>query len=144
MISTHSPSRRFDKMKASSPKAARTASNAAGVEAVAHLPRGRFLALLKGARAVVGNSSAGLIEAAVCGTPAVNIGPRQGGRETPPTVVSCGYGAGDVGAALREALSLDAHGLAHPYGPAGVGGRVAGLLATLDGDAVPLRKRNTY
>ena len=64
----------------------------AGIEAVDHLPRARFLSLLAGAAsgdrggAIVGNSSAGLIEAAVLRVPCVNVGSRQAGRETPPNV----------------------------------------------------------
>ena len=71
-----------------------------GIKPVEHLPRGRFLALLAGARAIVGNSSAGLIEAAALRTACVNIGPRQGGREAPRCVTHCGYGVAKV----REAL----------------------------------------
>jgi len=116
----------------------------AGVTPVEHLPRPRFLAALKGARALVGNSSAGLIEAAACGTPAVNVGHRQGGRETPPSVITCGHDAVDVTAALSEALSLDPAGFSHPYGGGDTGPRVAALLATLNPDDTPLHKRNMY
>ena len=116
----------------------------AGITPVEHLPRAHFLAALKGARALVGNSSAGLIEAAVCGTPALNVGNRQGGRETPPSVVTCGHDAADLDAALEEVLSLDPSGLSHPYGPGDTGPRVAALLAALNPDAVPRHKRNAY
>ncbi|MEE9403539.1 MAG: UDP-N-acetylglucosamine 2-epimerase [Algisphaera sp.] len=120
------------------------ALRAANIETIDHLPRDRFLALLKGAHAIVGNSSAGLIEAAVCGIPAVNIGPRQGGRETPASVISCGYGLGDVASALTEALSLDTQSLVHPYGEGRTGSSAAQLLATLPWSGVALRKRNSY
>ena len=120
----------------------RQALDDAGITAVEHLPRSRFIAALKGASALVGNSSAGLIEASACGTPAVNVGDRQAGRETPPSVVTCGHG--DIAAALREALSLDAATLSHPYGDGDTGPRVASLLATVRFDAAGLRKRNTY
>ena len=81
---------------------------------------------------------------AACRTPELNVGNRQNGRETPPSVVTCGHGDGDVGAALREALSLDLDTLTHPYGDDDTGPRVAELLATLPFDAVKVRKRNTY
>ncbi len=122
----------------------RRAIEEAGITPVEHLPRPRFLAVLKGARALVGNSSAGLIEAAVCGTPAVNIGPRQAGRETPPSVTSCDHGAGCIVAALDRALSLDTTTLSHPYGAGDTGPRVAALFAKLNPAAVPLHKRNMF
>ncbi len=44
------------------------------------IPRKQFLSYLKGAKAIIGNSSAGIREAPMLGTPAVNIGDRQQGR----------------------------------------------------------------
>jgi len=116
----------------------------AGIEPIEHLPRPRFLALLKGAGVIVGNSSAGLIEAAALRTPAVNVGPRQAGRHRPRHVVDCDYGRANVEAALRRALTLDLAGLRHPYGPGRTGPSIADLLASIDLDAIPLRKRNRY
>ena len=46
-----------------------------------------FLALLRDAAALVGNSSSGIIEAATFGTPVLDIGPRQTGRERSGNVV---------------------------------------------------------
>ena len=46
-----------------------------------------YLSLVKHAVAVLGNSSSGVIEANSLGTPAVNIGFRQDGREVDPTVI---------------------------------------------------------
>ena len=45
------------------------------------LPRSDFLCLIKNCGVLVGNSSSGLIEASYFGTPVVNIGVRQQGRE---------------------------------------------------------------
>jgi UDP-hydrolysing UDP-N-acetyl-D-glucosamine 2-epimerase len=122
----------------------RAALRAARVPAVEHLPRERFLALLAGARALVGNSSAGLIEAAALRVPAVNIGPRQAGRETAGNVVACGYGAAAVKAALRRALQLKRAGLRQPYGGGHAGERMARVLAGIDLERVMVRKRNSY
>ena len=55
----------------------------ANLKPTEHLPRHAFLSLLAGAKAIVGNSSAGLIEAAVLKIPAVNLGPRQAGLVSP-------------------------------------------------------------
>ncbi|MFG0273943.1 MAG: UDP-N-acetylglucosamine 2-epimerase, partial [Phycisphaerales bacterium] len=97
----------------------------AGAEGVAHveahLARAQFVALLRrlagSGGALVGNSSAGLIEAAALRCPVVDIGARQGGRERPGHVVHTDDDAPEaVARALREALTLDLSDLGHPYG----------------------------
>lgn len=120
------------------------AIEAHGIEPFAHMPRGRFLSLLAGARAIVGNSSAGLIEASALKTPAVNLGLRQAGRERPRSVIDASYGVASTRSALRDALTLDTAGLKHPYGKGTAGLRIAELLADMPMDAVPLHKHNTY
>lgn len=122
-----------------------------GWRLVQHLERGRFVGLLKRlARdpggVIVGNSSAGLIECAALRLPAVNVGPRQGGRERPDNVVDCaGASGGDIREAIERALAVERDSLTHPYGDGRTGERVAALLAGLNPhDPVWLRKRCTY
>lgn len=122
----------------------REAIEAEGVDVAEHLPRRRWLELLAGAKVIVGNSSAGLIEAAVLRTACVNIGPRQAGRERAANVIDSDYGRQNVEAAVRQALELDLRRLRHPYGEPGAGRRIADHLATFDPAGVPIRKRNAY
>lgn len=122
----------------------RAAAKAAGVAVVDHVPHERFRALLAGARAIVGNSSSGLIEAAGLGVPCVNVGPRQAGRERPPTVIDCDYGESSVRTALRRAFHMKIRGTRHPYGDGRAGPRIARLLSELDLKAIPQRKHNAY
>jgi len=103
-----------------------------------------FVAALATARVLVGNSSAGLIEAAALKTPVVNVGPRQNGRQSPANVVDCDHGQTNVTRAIRAALRLDLTRMRHPYGKGDTGQRVADTLASLDLQAVPLRKHNAY
>jgi len=119
-----------------------------GGRTVDHLPRERFVGLLKRLAAsngvLIGNSSTGLIEAAVLGVPVVDIGRRQAGRERPGAVVhieTCDESA------LRKAI--DAARLTpaseHPYGDGRSGERIAAVLARLDpGEPSMRRKHNTY
>jgi len=125
-------------------KGVRAALRAEKIKAVEHLPRDRFLGLLAGADVIVGNSSAGLIEAAVLRTPCVNVGPRQAGREKPANVLDCDYGTRTVRAAIDAALGRPPSRLRHPYGAGDAGRRIAECLATVPWDASDLRKRNAY
>lgn len=113
-----------------------------------HLPREVFVGLLKrlASRAglLIGNSSAGLIEAAAINCRAVNVGPRQAGRETPASVISVPRPSVS---AIAEAIA--AHRLPatpeHPYGDGHAGPRIARLLAEINfDDPALIRKRCAY
>ncbi len=121
-----------------------------------HLPREVFVSLLKrlsvdggAARgALVGNSSAGLIEAAATRTIAVNLGPRQAGRERGTNVIDhAGTNTADLAELIRTAIARPADEVprTHPYGEGRTGERIADLLARTDlADPSLLRKCCTY
>ncbi len=112
----------------------------AGVATREHLARDAFVGLLRrlatmdGARGgvLVGNSSAGLIEAAALRLPVVDVGSRQHGRERAGNAVHAGESAEDVRGALARARALDRSRLTHPYGDGRAGEAIARILATLD------------
>lgn len=120
-----------------------------GVRLVEHLPRPKFVGLLKrlaGGGVMVGNSSSGLIEAAVLGVPVVDVGARQNGRERAGNVVHAeSENAEAVRAAVARAIGLTPDASAHPYG-AGVAGELsAAALAAVDPREPKLvRKRCAY
>ena len=53
-----------------------------------NFPRQDYLGFLKNAYVLIGNSSSGIIEGSYLGTPVVNIGPRQNGREQSSNVIN--------------------------------------------------------
>ncbi len=59
------------------------------VKLVASLGMIRYLSAVKYAKFVLGNSSSGIVEAPVLGTPTVNIGDRQRGRLMADTIINC-------------------------------------------------------
>jgi UDP-hydrolysing UDP-N-acetyl-D-glucosamine 2-epimerase len=94
----------------------------------ASLASGSFTEILRRTRALVGNSSAGLIECSVLGTPAVNVGPRQKGRERGDNVTDAGADPGEVRAALAKILAETGIrqrllGRPSPYGDGGAAAR---------------------
>ncbi|MGE3108731.1 MAG: UDP-N-acetylglucosamine 2-epimerase [Phycisphaerales bacterium] len=127
-----------------------------GWRRVEHVPRETFVGLLKRLSVdqtetrgvLVGNSSAGLIEAAATRTMCVNIPPRQNGRERGGNVLDyCGGEPEGIEALLRAAQAAPGEQVpgSHPYGDGTSGKRIAAILAATDlTDPALVRKRNWY
>jgi GDP/UDP-N,N'-diacetylbacillosamine 2-epimerase (hydrolysing) len=96
------------------------------------IDRDTYLRMLIEADALIGNSSSGIIEAATAGTPVVNIGPRQRGRErSGRAVVDADESFASIRAALAAALrKRPIIGAATVYGDGHAGKRIADLLHT--------------
>jgi len=63
-----------------------------------------YLSFLKYVKAVVGNSSSGIIEAPSFHLPTINIGNRQKGRFKPESVIQTGYLVSEIAKGLEKAL----------------------------------------
>ena len=91
-----------------------------------------YLGLMNMADVLVGNSSAGIIEAPSFGLPVVNIGTRQIGREKAENVIDVGYSRKEILEAIRKALSPEFKSIAksskNPYGDGKTGCRIARIL----------------
>lgn len=117
---------------------------------VEHLPRRVFLAALRRLAlergVLVGNSSAGLIEAAALGVPVVNVGLRQSGRERPPNVVDVEHEQAEaIRQAIARARTIEQEPRVNPYGDGHAASRIADALARVNPrDRTLLRKHNTY
>lgn len=128
-------------------RAIETACGTGGrVSAQGHVPRAVLVSLLLRLRdeggVLVGNSSAGLIEAAVLRVPTVNVGARQAGRERAGNVVDVARErAAEVSGGIQRALALDLAGCGHPYGDGRSGERIAGILATVDPHVLGLTRK---
>lgn len=98
------------------------------------LERTVFINMMRHARALVGNSSSGLLEAPSLGLPAVNIGIRQRGREHGDNVIFVDYAPNEIAVAITRAVwdedfrSLVAQKRT-PYGDGTAGKRIAQILA---------------
>jgi GDP/UDP-N,N'-diacetylbacillosamine 2-epimerase (hydrolysing) len=106
-----------------------------------------YLGLLAGAEALVGNSSAALVEAPYFRLPAVNVGRRQEGRERDPNVIDCEPTAEEVSRALRRALEPRFSESLPPAGRLGdgsAGERIVERLRSLVVDDHVLRKQIAY
>jgi len=116
---------------------------------LADTPRPLFLALMRDAAVLVGNSSSGIIEAASFGTPVVDVGPRQAGRERGSNVTHVPYDAARITAALRRARAAALSGARRPraaniYGGRRTAAHLAAALADLTLTPRLLRKLIAY
>lgn len=67
------------------------------------VPQAEFWKMLYGSRLLIGNSSAGIIEAATFACPVINIGPRQAGRQRSGNVLDVEFVARQIAAAIQTA-----------------------------------------
>ncbi|MGE4430286.1 MAG: UDP-N-acetylglucosamine 2-epimerase [Sphingobium sp.] len=106
-------------------------------KAFTFLERTVFINMLRHARVMVGNSSAGILEAPTMGLPVVNIGIRQTGREHGDNVIFTGYDVGEITAAITKA-TMDENFRAlvaqrrTPYGDGRAAERIAEVLRTVE------------
>lgn len=94
-----------------------------------------YLAMLREALCVVGNSSSGIIETPSFAVPTINIGDRQAGRIRAANIIDVPADPTAIADALRRALSpafrAELAGLSSPYGDGRAGERIANVLATI-------------
>ena len=114
-----------------------------------NLARGRFLRLLKETTCIVGNSSAGLLEAPTFRVPAVNIGRRQADRVRGKNVVdvsdfrSEAIRAG-ISSALEPRFRESLADCGNPYGDGHSAERILNVLESTERSARLLTKKITY
>lgn len=109
-----------------------------------HIPRDAFLGLMRDAAVMVGNSSAGIIEAASFGTPVVNVGSRQALRERNANVTDVPVEVDAIDAAIRTALSGGRFACRNIYGDGTASQKIADLLAEYPLFPTLLNKVNQY
>jgi UDP-hydrolysing UDP-N-acetyl-D-glucosamine 2-epimerase len=96
---------------------------------ITDVPMGEFIALLKVAACLIGNSSAGIKECSFLGTPVVNIGARQQGRLHAENVVHAGYDSGEIAAAIRRQMAHGRYPPSHIYHRPGASQAIVDVLA---------------
>ncbi|WP_374165849.1 UDP-N-acetylglucosamine 2-epimerase [Arcticibacter sp. MXS-1] len=97
----------------------------------------RYLSLMKHARAVVGNSSSGIIEGPALGKAVLDIGDRQKGRTRAESVVNVAPLRSEITAGLAQILSESffdyAKTVTNPYGAGGTAPAIMAILGQYTG-----------
>jgi GDP/UDP-N,N'-diacetylbacillosamine 2-epimerase (hydrolysing) len=121
-----------------------TRADQAGVVLVTHLEREAFLDAMSVVDVIVGNSSAGIIEAASFGTPVVNVGTRQTMRERNANVIDVVVQADEIGTAIIDALAAGRAVPANVYGDGCAAARIITALRDTPLDERLTTKINGY
>jgi UDP-hydrolysing UDP-N-acetyl-D-glucosamine 2-epimerase len=106
-----------------------------------NLPIHHYVWLMRKTACLVGNSSSGIREGAYIGTPSVNIGSRQEGRQRGQNVIDVGYDRDAIAAAIRRNREIGPRPMEPIYGDGAAGVRIADILA---GTVIEIQKRMTY
>lgn len=96
-----------------------------------HIDFEDYIQLLKYCDCIVGNSSSGIRESCYFGTPAVNIGTRQSGRERGHNVIDVDYNCEDIQNAVIKAIEHGKFEEEHIYGDGNAGKQIADMLSTI-------------
>lgn len=106
-----------------------------------NFPVEQYARLMMRAACLVGNSSAPIREGVYLGTPAVNVGTRQSGRERGSNVVDVRHDRDAIAAAVRRQVAHGRYPSEHIYGDGKAGPRIAEILAH---SPLRLQKQITY
>jgi UDP-hydrolysing UDP-N-acetyl-D-glucosamine 2-epimerase len=94
-----------------------------------NLPSNDYIKLMRKTACLVGNSSSAIREGSFIGTPAVNVGPRQEGRQRGSNVVDVAYDRGQIADAVSQQLEHGAYDREPIYGDGRAGERIADVLS---------------
>lgn len=90
-----------------------------------------YVNVLREATCIVGNSSSGIREASFLGTPSVNIGSRQNGRDRAPNVMDVGYNASEIEVAIQTQARRGRYESSEIFGDGFAGEKMAEILASV-------------
>lgn len=122
------------------------AGNIADITAYGNLDRKNFVSLFKIASLIVGNSSAGILEAASIPIPCVNVGMRQLGRSCGRNVVFVKADREAIENAIKKVSSNSfinsLNGLVNPYGNGHSAEKAYSLIKSIDFKALLAKKED--
>ena len=111
------------------------------LHAFKNLPTDIYIHLMNITKCLVGNSSSGIREGSIIGTPVVNIGTRQASRMRNENVIDVDYCTEAIIRGIRRQLENGKYKPSSIYGNGTSGKRIAEILAKID---PPVQKRISY
>ncbi len=90
----------------------------------------RYFSVLKYVKAVLGNSSSGIIEVPSFGIPTLDIGDRQKGRIAADSVIHCGYSTDEIKDGLKKVVACESKLTKNPYYKEGTCNAILNVIKT--------------
>ena len=112
----------------------REENNAAPMHFFRNFSSEDYVNILREASCIVGNSSSGIREASFLGTPAVNIGSRQNGRDRAPNVIDVDYDSFEIKKAIQAQIKNGRYQSSEIFGDGFAGRKMAEILASVNLD----------
>ncbi len=112
----------------------REENNAAPMHFYRNFSSEDYVNILREASCIVGNSSSGIREASFLGTPAVNIGSRQNGRDRAPNVIDVDYDSFEIKKAIQAQIKNGRYQSSEIFGDGFAGRKMAEILASVNLD----------
>jgi UDP-hydrolysing UDP-N-acetyl-D-glucosamine 2-epimerase len=106
-----------------------------------NLPINVYIHLMKTTSCLIGNSSSGIRDSAIIGTPVINIGTRQNKREKGNNVIQVNYDSNEIFRAIKKQIKHGKYLQNKLYGDGTAGKKIAKILAEID---PPIQKTITY
>ncbi|OGZ33195.1 MAG: UDP-N-acetyl-D-glucosamine 2-epimerase, UDP-hydrolysing [Candidatus Portnoybacteria bacterium RBG_13_40_8] len=99
-----------------------------------------YISLLAKATCMVGNSSSGIRESCYFGTPTINIGTRQNGRERGKNVINVGYDKAEIKKAILKSIQHGKYPPEYIYGKGNTSKKIVNILSTIELDNIIQKK----
>ena len=96
----------------------------------------RYFSVLKYVKAVIGNSSSGIIEVPSFGIPTLDIGERQKGRMAANSVIHCGYSTDEIKEGLKKIMAYQSKTIENPYYKEGTCDAILRVIKTYPLDTI--------
>lgn len=111
------------------------------MHAFTNLPIAMYVRLMNNTACLIGNSSSGIREGAFLGTPCVNVGTRQAGRERGSNVMDVSCNKDEIRGAIMKQIQHGKYKSEPIYGDGSAGRKIADILYNT---TVDVQKRITY
>ncbi|MFA5292225.1 MAG: UDP-N-acetylglucosamine 2-epimerase [Phycisphaerae bacterium] len=119
----------------------RERNNANYLHLFKNLPPEVYIRLMDTCKCVIGNTSSAIREGAFIGTPAVNIGSRQNGRQRGKNVIDVDCDRKQIVNAIKKQIKHGKYNSEHIYGNGNAGERIADILSKCN---INIQKQNFY
>lgn len=106
-----------------------------------NLPVDKYIHLMNKTKCLIGNSSSGIRDSAIIGTPVVNVGTRQNKRMRGNNVVQVNYNSKEIYRAIKKQIQHGKYSACKLYGDGTAGKKIANILANCN---PPIQKTISY